>query len=164
MKMNSKPSLKDLPSELLILILQFCSGKDILSVSEAFKHPEIDILLTNKALWRKPTIGPENLRKYCKYLGDHTTKITILGFVKVKPQTFKPNKQVWDKTEQLPDSVIASIRLRCPNLHTLNLTNCVIDIEKVKISLFPKSLKHLTLTSVSLLNLPQVRTAVTASP
>jgi len=162
--MNSPPSLKDLPSELLILILRFCSGKDILNIAETFQHPEIDCLVTNKALWRKPTIGPENLRKYSKYLGAHTTEIKILGFVKVKPQTFKPSKQVWDKTEHLPDSVISSISLRCPNLISLNLRNCVIDIEKVKISLFPKSLKSLTLSSVSLLNLPQVRTAVTASP
>eukprot|EP00092_Neocalanus_flemingeri_P014053 GFUD01015160.1.p1 GENE.GFUD01015160.1~~GFUD01015160.1.p1 ORF type:complete len:254 (+),score=61.09 GFUD01015160.1:59-820(+) len=162
--MNAPPSLKDLPNELLILILQFCNGRDILNIAEAFQSSEIDNLLNNKALWRKPVIGPNNLRKYLKYFGPQTTEITILGFVKVKPQSFKPSKQVWDKSEHLPDSVIASIRLRCPNLVTLNLQKCVIDTNEVKISLFPKTLKNLSLKSVALVNLPQVRTAVTASP
>lgn len=162
--MNSSPSLRNLPNELIILVLQFCTGNDILNFAEAFQNPEIDNILGNKALWRRLTIGPNNLRKYLKFFGAQTTEITILGFVKVKPQTFKPSKQAWDKAEQLPDSVIASIRLRCPNLVSLNLTNCVINIDKVKISLFPKTLKNLTLSRVVLLNLPQVRTAVTASP
>ena len=162
--MNSPPSLKDLPNELLILVLQLCNGNDILNFTEALQSSEIDNLVSNKALWRKPTIGPNYLRKYLKYLGPQTTEITIIGFVKVKPQSFKPSKQVWDKTEHLPDSVIASIRLRCPNLITLNLHNCVIDTEKVKFSLFPQTLKNLRLSSVVLLHLPQVRTAVTASP
>ena len=162
--MNAPPTLKDLPKELLILILQFCQGNDILNFAEAHQNSEIDSLLENKALWCKPTIGPKNLRKYLKYFGPQTTDITILGFVKLKPQSFKPNKQVWDKTEHLPDSVIASIRLKCPNLVTLNLKNCVVDINKVKTSLFPKTHKSLRLSSVALLNLPQVRTAVTASP
>jgi len=149
---------------MLILILQFCQGNDILNFAEAFQNSEIDSLLCNQALWHKPTIGPKNLRKYLKYFGPQTTEITILGFVKLKPQSFKPSKQVWDKTEHLPDSVIASIRLKCPNLVTLKLQKCVIDIEKVKLSLFPKTLKNLRLCNVALLNLPQVRTAVTASP
>ena len=162
--MNSSHNLLSLPNELLVHVLKYCSGSDILNFAEAFQNSEVDNLLNNKALWRKPTIGPNNLRRYLKYLGPQTTEITILGFVKVKPQTFKPSKQAWDKPEHLPDSVIASIRLRCPNIVAFNLQNCVIDINKVKISLFPQTLKYLKLSRVVLLNLPQVRTAVTASP
>jgi len=162
--MHRTLTVKELPNELLVLVLQFCEGRDILSFSEAIQCPEIDCLVANKALWRTPTVGPENLRRYLKYFGPQTTELTILGFVKLKPQSFKPSKQVWEKSEHLPDSVIASIRLRCPNLTTLNLHNCVIDTEKVKFSLFPKTLKHLKLSKVALLNLPQVRAAVTSSP
>merc|ERR1719369_486422 len=162
--MNCQPSLLGLPNELLVLILHNCNGSDILNFGEAIQNPQVENILSNKTLWRTPTIGPTNLRRYVKYLGPHTTFITINGFVRVKPQTFRPCKQTWEKSEHLPDSVIGSIRLRCPNLTTLNLNNCVIDIDKVKISLFPKSLKHLKLSCVELLNLPQVRTAVTASP
>jgi len=163
--MNCPSTILTLPSELLVLILENCTGADALNFAEACQNcAKVEDILSNKALWRKPTIGPCNLRKYLKYLGPHTTEVTILGFVKVKAQTFKPKKQTWTKSELLPDSVIASIRLRCPNLTTLNLNKCVVDIEKVKISLFPKSLKHLNLNSVVLQNLPQVRTAITASP
>jgi len=164
-KMNCPSTILTLPSELLVLILENCTGADALNFAEACQNCEkVEDILSNKALWRKPIIGPCNLRKYLKYLGPHTTDVTILGFVKVKAQTFKPKKQTWTKSELLPDSVIASIRLRCPNLTTLNLNKCVVDIEKIKISLFPKSLKHLNLNSVVLQNLPQVRTAITASP
>jgi len=162
--MNSQPTILSLPSELLVLILQSCTGADALNFAEAFENSEVENIVGNKALWRKAVIGPTSLRKYLKYLGPHTTDVTIKGFVKVKPQTFKPNKQTWEKSELLPESVIASIRLRCPNITSLNLNKCVIDVDKVKISLFPKSIKHLTLSCVVLQNLPQVRTAVTASP
>jgi len=163
--MNCPFNILSLPSELLVLILQKCTGTDALNFGEACQNSDkVEDILSNKALWRKPIIGPHNLRKYLKYLGPHTTDITILGFVKVKAQTFKPKKQTWAKSELLPDSVIASIRLRCPNITTLNLNNCVLDIEKIKISLFPKLIKQLKLNSVVLQNLPQVRTAITASP
>jgi len=161
---TSKTSFTDLPSEIVIHILQFCQGSDILNLDEALNNKDFGDLVYNKSLWKTPFLGPTNLRKYLKYLGSHTTKISILGFVKVKPQSFKPSKQVYDKSEQLADSVINSIRLRCPNLTSLHFVKCVIDIEKVKISLFPKTLKHLKFNQVVLLNLPQVRTAITASP
>jgi hypothetical protein len=141
----------DFPSELLIIILHYCEGEDILNFAEAFQNSKIDNLLKNKALWRKAKVGPSNLRKYLKYFGPHTQEITIVGFVTLN-KTSKPSKSVYDKSELLPDSVVATIRLRCPNLTTFNLQNCVIDTEKVKLSLFPKTLKSLRLSCVDLQN------------
>ena len=154
---------KDLPVELMILILQYCKGEDILNFAEAFSNPEIDNLVKAKALWRNPLIGPSNLRKYLKYFGPHTKKITIVGFVTLNKSS-KPNKALYEKSEYLPDSVISSMRLRCPNLGTLILQNCVIDTEKVKLSLFPKSLKILALNSVDLQNKSKEKLAVNVSP
>ena len=160
-------SLRSLPEELLIKILQVCSGKDILNFAEAFQNQEVNKLISDKALWRRPTIGPNNLREYLLYLGPHTTELTILGFVKVKwrkTMIVKPRKKDWDKTEQLSDSVIARLRQSCPNLVTLNLTNCVIDPVKLKFSLFPLTMRNLKLSHVVLVNLPQVRPPLTTSP
>jgi len=162
--MKDQICLQSLPNEVIVWILQYCEGNDILNFGEAFINSNVEELISNKALWRKPVIGPANLRKYVKFLGGHTVSIEIRGFVKVKLQSFKPSKQLLDKSEHLPESLIASIRLRCPNLESITLHKCIIDTEKIKLSLFPKTVKHLKFCQVSLLNLPQVRTAITASP
>ena len=162
--MNIQPSVTSLPTELLILILRHCAGEDILNFAEAFQNSEMDNLVKNKVLWRKPKVGPKNLRKYLKYFGPHTREITIVGFVTLNKSSTPKRDTVYDKSDYLPDSVISSIRLSCPNLVTFNLQNCVIDIEKVKLSLFPKTLKNLRLICVDLKNKSQEKLAVNASP
>ena len=160
---KTEPLLTCLPRELIILILQNCQGEDILNLAEAFQNSEIDHLLENQALWQNPKIGPNSLRKYLKYLGTHTKEITVLGFVTLT-ESCTPKKAVYEKSEYLPESVISSISLRCPNLIDFKLKNCVIDTEKVKLSLFPKSIKNLKFDCVDLLNKSKDMWAVNASP
>ena len=161
--MGTDPQVICLPRELIIIILQHCQGEDILNFAEAVQSSEIDNLLKNSLLWKKPRIGPSSLRKYMKYLGTHTTEITVLGFVTLN-ESSQPMKSLYAKSELLQESVISSIRLRCPNLVDLKLKSCVIDTEKVKLSLFPKSIKNLTLDCVDLLNKSKEKLDVKASP
>ena len=71
----------------------------------------------------------------------------------------------WESSEQISQSVVESIRLRCPSLTSLTLLGCVLDVTRVRVSLFPRTLTHLHLHSVVPLNLPEgARQAVTSSP
>ena len=162
MKDASRTTLTHLPVEAIVHIFRFCAGRDILNCGEAFNHEKIDSAIENQSLWRDCEIGPENLRAYLKHLGSHTNRVTIRGFVKLdRPGRWK----LWGKvSEQLQPSVIESIRLRCPSLKSLTLLGCAFDVNRVRISLFPRTLTHLHFNSVVPLYLPQARQAVTSSP
>ena len=153
----------DIPQEVQVLILQLCKGEDLLNFAEAFQNKEIDNLIKHKILWNTPTIGPRNLRKYLKYLGPYTKDITIIGPV-ILNKSSKPSKNMYDKSEFLPESVLSSIRLNCPSLESLRLQNCMFDTEKIKFSQFPKSLKSLSLINVELHNKSQQKFSVSSSP
>jgi len=162
--MKVVPELTDLPAEILVNIFSYCCGIDILNTSEAFNSDKIEAVVPSNTLWKKAVIGPENPRGYLKFLGPHTTKVTIRGFVKLN-KNFRPTKTSWEQSEQLSASVIESLRLRCPNLSSLSLYCCVLDVTNIIFSLFPKTLHHLELDSVQLVNLPQGhRLALSASP
>jgi len=165
--MTNATTLTNLPAETIVHIFSFCSGRDILNSGEAFKHEKVESAIDNKALWRVCEIGPENLRAFLKHLGSHTTEVTIRGFVKLdKKSSSRSNKaKNWEASEQLSQSVVESIRLRCPSLTSLTLLGCVLDVTRVRVSLFPRTLSHLHLHSVVPLNLPEgARQAVTSSP
>lgn len=153
----------ELPSEVLLTVLQYCPGQDIITFFEALPTDRISRVVQDASLWRRAIIGPRNPRKCIKYLGKHTKSIKILGFVRLQKKA-KPSKHLYSPSEHLSQSLIESIRLRCPVLNQLELQNCVLDTQVIKLSLFPRSLERLTLANVYLLNLPLVRVAVTASP
>ena len=165
--MRNVTTLTHLPVETIVHIFSFCSGRDILHSGEAFKHEKVDSAVENKSLWRACEIGPENLRAFLKYLGSHTTDVTIRGSVKLDRKSSSRGKKSknWEASEQLSQSVVESIRLRCPSLTSFTLLGCVLDVTRVRVSLFPRTLSHLHLHSVVLLNLPEgARQAVTSSP
>lgn len=159
------PQLTDLPTEILVTILGLCSGQDVLHTSEAhYHHPRLASVVCSPCLWVAPTLGPGPLRPYLKYLGAHTTRATLLGPVKLNKKGH-PTKHSWEASEHLSPSVLESLRLRCPSLSHLSLRSCVLDVTRVKLSLFPRSLTHLVLDGVALVNLPLgPRQAASSSP
>jgi hypothetical protein len=147
-------TMEDLPEEVLVRILTYCLGRDLLNASEAFgAGSRVEQVVSRSALWREATIGPGRLRAFTRYLGPHTTGLTVLGEAKVA------------KGDQLSPAVIESVRLRCPALASLTLRSCRLDVTRVRLSLFPRSLTSLHLHSVRLLSLPQgERLSLASSP
>ena len=136
--MKACTTLPDLPAEILVNIFLFCSGPDIVNTSSAFwQHPRLESVVANSRLWQHQTIGPDNLRGFTRYLGPHTRRLTIRGFVKLTPSG-KPQRHSLPASEQLSVSVIESLRLRCGGLVDLTLQQCAIDVTRLGFSLFPR--------------------------
>ena len=140
------------PNELVLEIFQYCSGIDIINAGEAFNSDNVWDAISNVNLWKSAVIGPpSDYRKYSKFLGKHTTKLTIKGTRKRK-KTY------------LTQSSLSSIRLKCPELSHLTIENCVLDTSVIKFSLFPKTLTYLNLSSIKMTNLHEMRLHIEASP
>ena len=148
--------LTELPSEVLVHILQYCNGNQILNFSEAcgVGQTKIEDVVRNRRLWQKVHIGPGNLRRYMKFLGSYTSDIILEGTLRVGKDTRPLKSSSLDKSEHVPESLLSSIRLRCPSLASLTFLRCCLDVEKVRVSLLPRTLKHLTFSSVHFVNLP----------
>ena len=134
----------DLPNEILINILQYCHGADILNIAEAFAGSKLDTIISDPILWRRAVIGPGDVKKYIKYLGTFTSSLSIIG------STSKPRPK--QSGPVLSESVISSISLRCSRLEQFTIKHCIIDNHAVRFSLFPKSITHLKLDSVVIVN------------
>ena len=148
-----------LPNELVLEIFQYCSGIDVLNAGEAFIRGELWDIISNVKLWRSAVIGPPSeFRRYSKYLGKHTKKLTIKG------TTAKKKKAKFTKSSSLTESLISSIRLNCPDLTHFTVEDCVLDAQVIKFSLFPKTLTFLKLANIRMTNLAQMRDAAKASP
>ena len=149
--------LTDLPQEVLVEILLYCSGADVLNVGQCFQSQAVWSVVGNKKLWRRAVIGPGDMKTYLKYLGAHTTSLTMKG---------STNKVVkaGSKTSTLTESLVSSIRLRCPHLTHLELHTLIVDTQTIRFSLFPRTLESLVLNNVSLANLAAMRQAVRSSP
>ena len=148
-----------LPNELVLEIFQYCSGIDVLNAGEAFNSGKLWDIISNVKLWKSAVIGPPSeFRRYSKYLGKHTKKLTIKG------TTAKKKQAKFTKSSSLTESLISSIRLNCPDLTHFTVEDCVLDAQVIKFSLFPKTLTFLKLSSIRMTNLPQMRQAVKTSP
>jgi len=160
--MSSK-SIVEVPSEVITEILKYCVGQDVLNFSEAFNNfDKILSAIMDNRLWKNAVIGPKDLKKYMKYLGSHTKSLTIVGSG-TKSQKNNKGKQS-SSSSALTESLISSICLRCTKLESFCLRKIVIDTQVIKFSLFPKTIRHLKLDDVSMINLPQMRAAVRSSP
>ena len=149
----SRVRVTDLPCEILLNILQFCHGVDILNIAEAFAGSKLDNVIKDPSLWKTAVIGPGDVKKYLKYLGSFTSSLSIIG------STSKPRpKQTGGPL--LSESVISSISLRCSKLEQFSIKHCIIDNHAVRFSLFPKSITHLKLDSVIIVNGSTVRPSV----
>ena len=138
-------TVTDLPNEILINILQYCHGADILNIAEAFTGSKLDSVIKDPVLWKTAVIGPGDVKKYIKYLGTFTSSLSIIG------STSKPRPKQ-SEGPVLAESVISSIRLRCSKLEQFTIKHCIIDNHAVRFSLFPKSITHLTLDAVTFIN------------
>ena len=136
----------DLPNEILIKILQYCHGGDILNIAEAFAGSKLDTVIKDPSLWKTAVIGPGQVKKYLKYLGSFTSSLTVIG------SSSKPGPKQSAGPALLSESVISSIRLRCSRLEQFTIKHCIIDNHAVRFSLFPKSITHLTLDNVAIVN------------
>ena len=138
-------TVTDLPNEILINILQFCHGADILNIAEAFTGSKLDSVIKDPVLWNTAVIGPGDVKKYIKYLGSFTSSLTIIGAIS-KPRPKQSGGPM------LSESVISSISLRCSKLEQFTIKHCIIDNHAVRFSLFPKSITDLTLDNVAIVN------------
>jgi len=145
--------LTSLPVVCIVRVFAHCSGgRDLLNTAAAFGHPKAWEAVEERSLWREAVIGPEHPRRFAKYLGPHTTALTIRGFVRLGAKTLRPVRASWEPAEQLTAAVVEAVRLRCPALASLTLHSCAIDVTRVRLSLFPRSLLHLHLHSCALVN------------
>ena len=138
--------LTDLPNEILINILQYCHGGDILNIAEAFAESKLDNVIKDPSLWKRAVIGPGQVKKYLKYLGSFTSSLTVIG------SSSKPRPKQSGGVALLSESVISSISLRCSKLEKFTIKHCIIDNHAVRFSLFPKSITDLTLDNVAIVN------------
>ena len=74
----------DLPNELLIEILQFCDGDDVINFAEAVSLKKADIwdVIDNSRLWTYVVISPDPEEKFInekfiRYLGKYTKHLKI---------------------------------------------------------------------------------------
>ena len=140
--MASGACLPFLPVECIVRVFALCEGRDIIHAGAAFGHPKVWEAVGERSLWREATIGPEHPRRFVKYLGPHTTALTVRGFVRLSAKTLRPARAAWEPAEQLSAAVVEAVRLRCPALASLTLHSCTIDVTRVRLSLFPRSLLH----------------------
>jgi len=146
--MYSENGFTRLPNELVLEIFQHCSDMDIISVGEALDSERLWDIISTVELLKSAVISPSQCRKYSKYRGKHTTKVTIKGTITEK---------------KLTQSDIFSICQNCPELSHFTVENCVLDTE-VMFSLFPKTLTFLKLSCVKMTNLRQMTLDAQASP
>ena len=129
--MDSVSEFTSLPNELVVEILQYCSGIEVINTGEAFNNDKLWDMISNVQLWEDAVIGPPSeYRKYSKYLGKHTRKLTIIGTTSKKKQA-KNLKH----TSSLTESLVSSIRLHCPELSHLTIESCLLDTQVIKFSL-----------------------------
>ena len=141
----------------MVEIFQYCSGSDLVTLAESYQDETVWSVVSNQRLWRLAVIGPGDMKKSVKYLGAHTSSLTLIGV------TNKINKS-GSKQSVLSESLMSSIRLKCSQLRELIIRNCILDTHVIRFSLFPRHVQYLRLDNVSLQNLPQMRQAVRSSP
>jgi hypothetical protein len=105
---------------------------------------------SDQSLWRNvdTTSNPFSIaefRKLLKYFHEKTTKISIGGFL---------NQRNRMHHESVSPAILENISERCPNLAKFEMKHCFIDASKIKVSLFPPSLKHLGLVDCEVINVP----------
>ena len=139
MAMNFDCVFSDLPNELLIEILQFCDGDDVINFAEAVSLKKADIwdVIDNSRLWTSVVISPdpdENFinEKFFGYLGKYTKHLKI----------------EWQKTSNdryITKSFLENLELRCSKLEKLSIVKCRTNKAVIKLSTFPKPLTCLKL-------------------
>ena len=146
--MACKNGFTHLPSELVLKIFQYCSDLDIINVGEAFDSERLWDIISTVKLLKSAVINPSECRKFSKYRGKHTSKLTIKGTTEEK---------------KITQSDISSICLNCPELSHFTVENCVLDTP-VMFSLLPKTLTSLKLSCIKFNNLRQMTLDAQASP
>ena len=56
--------------------------------------------------------------------------------------------------ESVSPAILEKICQQCPSLESLELKHCFIDAAKIKVNLFPSSIKHLGIVDCELINTP----------
>ena len=105
---------------------------------------------SDQSLWKKIDTSSKPLsiaefRKILPFLSEKTVHISIGGFLNQR------NKM---HNESVSPSILEVISGRCPNLETFELRHCFVDASKIKISLFPRSVRHLALVDCEVINVP----------
>ena len=154
MAKSKHKNLLSLPNELIIEILLYCSGRDVVNVAEAHSSSKLWEVIASPRLWRTAVIGPPgDAKKYLKYLGSHTSSLTVVGVSKTNR---KAGHGHGSKQSSLTESLINSVRLRCTRLSHFTLDNCIFDANVIRFSLFPKTISHLKLIRITMTNLALV--------
>ncbi|XP_044740637.1 F-box/LRR-repeat protein fbxl-1 [Chrysoperla carnea] len=134
-------NLCNLPNELLISIFSYLDTVDLMDLCLTCER--FFDLCYEKSLWKIINIRDINLtddifRQYMNFAGPHTEEFHIIG-------TDSLNRILtFDNLYQ--------IKIKCPNLRALHLENQMLDSVYMFVSVFPSTLKELSLANCSLLN------------
>ena len=117
---RTKSGLLDLSDDVLLLILQYNSHADLLSLSETcvrLQHVSADESLWKRVSTQDTPLPPHRFRKMLKFLGTKTHSLIIGG-------------QINPKMEVLTPAILTSISEKCPKLEELSFESCLIDADQ----------------------------------
>ena len=134
-----------LPAELIIEVLKYCTGSDVLNFGIATGSDQI--IISSKKIWKTVTIThPSDFSRCQSYLGDHTKILRIIGPSISSLSQFKSEFYI-------SELLLNSIREHCPMLEDMTIEFCVVDSSDIKFSMFPKTIKILRLKKIAMKNI-----------
>lgn len=143
---KSRTSFNNLPLEIQHKILYLCNISDVLSFSDAFDRPSLNLILEKSIKWKASSFGPRLYERSVAYLGSHTHQLRIIGTVKFDKRN-KPKKTKYFKSKELlPKFVITSLSEKCSQIKILHLDKCVLG-PHLNNSLLPQTLETLIVKS-----------------
>ena len=86
----------------------------------------------------------KDARKYLNYLGGHTSSLTIVGMAS------KVSTNAENNLSTLTVPFFNTIKLRCNQLKSLSVKNCILNPNEMRSSLFPKTIVNLTLDHIKI--------------
>ena len=128
---------------MIIEILLYCSPEDIVNVGEAHDSQNVWNIISSLALWKTLVIGPPGdaiNRKYLKYFGSHISSLTIEGLT----------TNAENNLSTLTKPFLNTIKRHCNQLKSLSLKNCILNLNAMRSSLFPKTIVNLTLDHIEM--------------
>ena len=126
----------NLPNELIEKILKLCDGVDVLNFEEASNF-DVSYIITDEHFWKKVTLRPPSMYARCqKFMGVHTHCLEVVGASRGKLSQLR----------------LSRMFLRCPHLTNVKIENVCLPSSSILHAVFPKSVRNLKLSKISLSN------------
>ena len=137
-----------MPTSLFLISMNLNVFLDLIALTQSCSR--LSRVASDQSLWKTVDTSSKPLsiaefRKILPFLSEKTVHISIGGFL---------NQRKKMHNESVSPSILEVISGRCPNLETFELRHCFVDASKIKISLFPRSVRHLALVDCEVINVP----------